>query len=98
MLKCILVSLQIIAIIDISLWSKARTKTIIQIVFGLLSILAGIYFIQHEHLEMGQVKAILQETNIWFIRGGIVLVFLFIVVQGLIYQYSFFELLARRCR
>ena len=68
---------------------RKHGKLIFQIFFGLLSLMAGIYFIKHESAELIQVKSALQEANSWLLAGGGMLVLLFILVQGLMYQYSF---------
>lgn len=66
-----------------------HVKTILQIVIGLLSILAGIYFIEHEQTELAQVRSVLLDANAWLLASGILLVLFFVVVQGWMYQFSF---------
>lgn len=68
---------------------KSHTKLILQLVLGLLSILAGIYFIRHEQTELAQVKTVLSSANAWFVALGLLSVLLFVLVQGWMYQYSF---------
>jgi len=66
-----------------------KYKIILQIILGLLFVLFGIYFIEKEQVEMGKVKdALLSAQPIWVI-GGLILVGIFVLVQGLMYQQSF---------
>ncbi len=69
--------------------NKDNQKLIFQIAVGLLSVFLGIYFIKHEKAELAEVKTVLILANKWFVLIGMLLVFLFIVVQGFMYQYSF---------
>lgn len=64
-------------------------KIILQIVFGLIFVAFGIYFIRKEQVEMGKVKdALLLAEPLWIVAGMILLV-AFIIVQGMMYQQSF---------
>jgi len=64
-------------------------KIILQIVLGVFSVLLAIYFIKQEQTELTQVKGVLaQAKTIWLVLG-VLLVFLFVIVQGWMYQYSF---------
>src|SRR5680860_1838880 len=74
---------------QIFLFLRVHVKTVLQVVIGLLSILAGIYFIEHERTELVQVRSVLRDVNAWLLVLGILLVLLFVVVQGWMYQYSF---------
>ncbi|MBK5203498.1 MAG: lysylphosphatidylglycerol synthetase family protein [Prolixibacteraceae bacterium] len=66
-----------------------KYKIILQIILGLLFVLFGIYFIEKEQVEMGKVKdALLSAQPKWVILG-LILVGIFILVQGLMYQQSF---------
>ena len=68
---------------------RSHTKIIFQFALGLLSILAGIYFIKHEQTELTQVKLVLFDANGWLVALGLLSVLLFVLVQGWMYQYSF---------
>lgn len=68
---------------------KSHIKLILQLVLGLLSILAGIYFIKHEQGELTQVKSVLSSANSWLVVFGLLSVILFVFIQGWMYQYSF---------
>ncbi|MGV8963274.1 MAG: phosphatidylglycerol lysyltransferase domain-containing protein [Candidatus Saccharimonadaceae bacterium] len=68
---------------------KSHIKLILQLMLGLLSILAAIYFIKHEQTELIQVKSVLSNANSWLVVIGLLSVLLFVLVQGWMYQYSF---------
>lgn len=64
-------------------------KIILQTIFGLLFVLFGIYFIKKEQAEMGKVKdALLAAEPVW-VLWGLILLGIFIIIQGLMYQQSF---------
>ncbi|WP_319501530.1 phosphatidylglycerol lysyltransferase domain-containing protein [uncultured Draconibacterium sp.] len=54
-----------------------------------LFIALAIYFIRHEQTELSQVKTSLQNSSFVWVLTGIVVSSFFIVLQGLMYQYSF---------
>ena len=68
---------------------KSHTKLILQLMLGLLSILAAVYFIKHEQTELLQVKSVLSNANGWLVSLGILSVLFIVLVQGWMYQYSF---------
>ncbi|MEH6406089.1 MAG: phosphatidylglycerol lysyltransferase domain-containing protein [Leeuwenhoekiella sp.] len=68
---------------------KQHWKFILQLALGLLSILLAVFFIKQEQAELGQVKRVLQEAKIYWLFWGFILIFLFVAVQGLMYQFSF---------
>src|SRR5690606_66269 len=68
---------------------KANRKLILKIAFAVLFILLGIYFIKHEKAELVQVKAVLLQADKWLVLLGVAFVFLFTMVQGWMYQFSF---------
>ena len=68
---------------------KKHWKLILQIAVGALSILLAVYFIQHERAELVEVKNVLLRAEPYWLLSGTVLVFLFVAVQGWMYQYSF---------
>jgi len=64
-------------------------KALLQAILGLLFVGFGIYFIKKEQVEMGRVKdSLLLADPVW-IAIGVVLLVLFVWIQGLMYQQSF---------
>lgn len=68
---------------------NANQKLLLQIAIGLIFVGLGIYFIRHERAEVHQVKAALAQAQPTWMLWGLVLVVVFVVVQGWMYQYSF---------
>lgn len=68
---------------------KKHWKLILQVAVGLLSMLLAVYFIQHQRAELGEVKTVLLRAKPFWLLSGIMFVFLFVAVQGWMYQYSF---------
>jgi phosphatidylglycerol lysyltransferase len=68
---------------------KGQSKLILQIAFGLLSIALGIYFIRHERAELTKVGDALTSAQPTWVFLGVLLILVFVIVQGLMYQYSF---------
>lgn len=68
---------------------KSHWKLILQIALGLFSVLLAIFFVKHERTELTQVKEVLMQAKILWLAVGVLLVFLFVVVQGWMYEYSF---------
>ena len=68
---------------------KSHTKLILQLMLGLLSILAAVYFIKHEQTELMEVKSVLSNANGLLVVLGLLSVLIFVLVQGWMYQYSF---------
>ncbi len=64
-------------------------KLILQFSLGVFSVLLAIFFIKQEQTELRQVKLILLQANTLWLIAGVILVLLFVVVQGWMYQYSF---------
>ncbi|WP_338358069.1 phosphatidylglycerol lysyltransferase domain-containing protein [Yeosuana marina] len=64
-------------------------KLILQLALGVLSILLAVFFIKQERTELVQVKTVLLQAKPFWLISGSLLVLLFIVVQGWMYQYSF---------
>jgi len=60
-----------------------------QAIFTILSIGVGIWFINHEHTELGEVKRTLFSADYRFVLAGILLTFVYITLQGLMYVASF---------
>ncbi len=68
---------------------KPHIKLILQLILGLLSILAGIYFVRLEQPELIKVKAVLSGATGWLVALGVLSVLFFVLIQGWMYQYSF---------
>jgi phosphatidylglycerol lysyltransferase len=68
---------------------KQNHKIILQVAFGLLFVALGIYFIKHEVGELSNVRSTLVSANPYWVLSGIFLMFVFVIVQGLMYQKSF---------
>ena len=68
---------------------KQHQKIILQIAFGLLFVALGIYFIKHEIGELTGVRGTLANAKPVWLLWGLLLLFAFIVVQGMMYQQSF---------
>lgn len=56
---------------------------------GLVFIALGIYFIRHEQVEMGHVADSLQQADSLWLGTGLLFTLAIVVVQGLMYQFSF---------
>lgn len=68
---------------------RVNLKSMAQVVAGLFSILIGIYFIKHGRTELTEVRSVLLDAKAWLLVLGILLVGIFVMVQGWMYQYSF---------
>lgn len=68
---------------------KKYWKIVLQVTLGILSILLAVYFIQHEGTELMQVKTVLLQARPYWLLSGVLLIFLFVAVQGWMYQQSF---------
>lgn len=68
---------------------KKNWKLTLQIGLGILSLALAIFFIQHERTELTQVKTVLMQAKPYWLVSGLFLVFLFVAVQGWMYQQSF---------
>ncbi len=66
-----------------------NSKLLAQAIFTIFSIGLCIWFINHEHTELIEVKRLLFTANWKFVLLGIVLTFGYIVLQGLMYMASF---------
>lgn len=69
--------------------SKSSIKLLLQILVVLVFIILGVYFIVNERAELIQVRSALTQANNYFVLAGGLSVFLFVVIQGWMYQYSF---------
>ncbi len=68
---------------------RENKKIIIQFILTLFFIAIGIWFIQHERSELFQVKDVLKSANSLWILAGIALTAVYIILQGLMYVFSF---------
>ena len=68
---------------------KKHWKLILQLSIGILSIALAVYFIKHERTELTQVKSVLSKAKPYWLISGVLLIFLFVAVQGWMYQQSF---------
>jgi len=68
---------------------RENKKIILQFIFTLFFIAIGIWFIQHERSELFKVKDVLSTANSLWIIAGIFLTAVYIILQGLMYVFSF---------
>ncbi len=68
---------------------RQQKKTLFQVISGLFFIGLAIYFISQQHTEIEQVKGALIKADPLWIASGFFLILVFILVQGLMYVYSF---------
>jgi len=68
---------------------RENKKIILQFVFTLFFFAIGIWFIQHERSELGQVKEVLHSAKWEWVLAGILLTTGYILLQGLMYVFSF---------
>lgn len=68
---------------------RENKKIILQFVFTLFFFAIGIWFIQHERSELGQVKEVLHSAKWEWVLAGILLTVVYILLQGLMYVFSF---------
>ena len=64
-------------------------KIIIQFIFTLFFIAIGIWFIEHEGAELPQIESTLTSARWVWVLGGVLLTALYILLQGLMYVFSF---------
>ena len=74
---------------DYVTFAKTHRKLLLEVAVGLLFVTLGVYFIRHEQVEMGHVADSLQQADGWWLGIGLVFTLAFVVVQGLMYQFSF---------
>jgi len=68
---------------------RENSKLLAQAIFTIFSIGLGIWFINHEHTELSEVKRMLFDADWRFVLVGIILTFVYISLQGLMYVASF---------
>ena len=68
---------------------KQHQRIILQLAFGLLFVALGIFFLKHEIGELSGVRGTLSQAKPLWLLWGLLLLFAFIIVQGMMYQQSF---------
>ena len=68
---------------------RENSKLLAQAIFTIFSIGIGIWFINHEHTELAEVKRVLFNADWKFVLAGILLTVVYILLQGLMYTASF---------
>ena len=68
---------------------RVHRKILWEVAVGLLFVALGIYFLRHEQAELGNVVDALAMANRWWLGIGLLFMLAFVIVQGLMYQYSF---------
>ena len=68
---------------------RGRQKVLLQVALSLLFVGLGIYFFRHEEGEIPQVVQALKTAQISWLLVGALLLMAYILVQGLMYVYSF---------
>lgn len=68
---------------------KNKRKLALKIFFSLLILVFAIYFLKEQQGEIGKVRESLKLVNVWWFSLGILLVLLFVLVQGIMYQKCF---------
>lgn len=68
---------------------RGKQKILLQIALSLLFVGLGVYFFRHEEAEIPKVIDALKVARIPWMIAGVALLIGFIVVQGLMYVYSF---------
>ena len=66
-----------------------NSKLLAQAIFTILSIGIGIWFINHEHTELDEVKEVLFTADWTLVLAGILMTIIYIILQGLMYVASF---------
>ena len=74
---------------NLSPFLQENVKLIIQFILTAFFIFMAAWFISHEKAELLSVREILAGANIYWILSGIVLVIVYIIVQGVMYVTSF---------
>jgi len=68
---------------------RENSKMLVQAIFTIFFIGVGIWFINHEHTQLADVKRVLLDADWKFVVAGIVLTVVYILLQGLMYVASF---------
>lgn len=73
----------------IKVFFQTQKKVLIQIAFGLLFVALGLFFIRQQQSEMSSVKTAILQANQSWLGVGVLFLFLFTIIQGLMYVFSF---------
>jgi len=68
---------------------RENSKLLVQAIFTIFFIGLGIWFINHEHTQLADVKQVLLDADWKFVIAGILLTVVYILLQGLMYVASF---------
>lgn len=68
---------------------RENGKIVAQFVLTLFFIVVGIWFLKHEQPELHKVRVIINEASLPWFLAGIILTFVYIALQGLMYTASF---------
>ncbi|MCG2461244.1 phosphatidylglycerol lysyltransferase domain-containing protein [Flavobacteriaceae bacterium F89] len=68
---------------------KNKRNLAFKISISLLILIFAIYFLKEQQTEIGKVRESLQNVDLFWLSLGILLVLLFVLVQGIMYQRSF---------
>jgi phosphatidylglycerol lysyltransferase len=71
------------------LFLNENGKLIAQFIFTALFVFMAVWFIDHEKVELTNVKGILAGANIYWVLAGLGLVIFYIFIQGVMYVTSF---------
>ncbi|MCB0585250.1 MAG: lysylphosphatidylglycerol synthetase family protein [Phaeodactylibacter sp.] len=71
------------------LFLRTNQKILLQVALSLFFVGVGIYFFRHERAEVHKVAATLSEASGFWVITGLLLVAVFVAIQGLMYVYSF---------
>jgi phosphatidylglycerol lysyltransferase len=64
-------------------------RAFIQVVAAGLSLVFFIYVVRNEHLDSGRIRSLLSSADTVWVIGGIVVTALYLILQALLYVYSF---------
>ncbi len=64
-------------------------KFFLQLIMALFMIGMAVFFIRHEHLELLKIREQLGQSNFWYIALGVALTVIYLLLQALMYVFSF---------
>ncbi len=65
------------------------SRSVWQIALAVLMLLMTIYFVKNEHLEITQIKDTISQANNFYLLLGLAVTCIYIMLQGLLYVFSF---------
>ncbi len=65
------------------------SRSVWQIALAVLMLLMTIYFVKNEHLEIAQIKDTISQANNFYLLLGLAVTCIYIMLQGLLYVFSF---------